>query len=358
MKEELKQNNKYDNNFTMIHIVAAVMVIIGHQFVLIGGEASQIMGVSIHELGVKILFLVSGYLVSASFLRSKNVIKYITKRLARIYPPLFFCLIITVLFMRIMTNSPEFYWESAFSYVLNNLAMRPTFGIAGVFLDNPHASTVNGSLWTLPIELILYFLLILYMKLIFWVDGHIARAKFFFSGAILLILSWVDVCYVNLNGKSIPSIWTVDLTAGVILAIYFFIGVSFQILELKKLCNWQNALMAVVLWECCPSLFQNAVAPYLTSYIVMCFALAENPLYCNLFKHDICYGMYLYAFPVQQVVIWLFWVKLKVDFPVYALLLISLIVTILLARIQYWMIEERGITLFLIKSVKGTGNKR
>lgn len=342
MDKELSRNNKRVNNFTMIHIVAAVMVIAGHQFILMGGASPQIMGTEISALGVRVLFLVSGYLVSASFLRSKSVLKYTVKRLSRIYPPLVLCLIITVLFMRIATSNLEFYWQSAWIYFLNNLAMRPKFDLAGVFLDNPYAGAVNGSLWTLPIELLCYFLLIPYMKIIAMLDSH-NNVKTIFSIAILSVLSWVDVFYVNMQGKSIPTVWPVDLTSGVILAIYFFVGVAFQTLALKKFCNWQVAPIAIIVWTFLPSLIQSILSPYLISYIVMSFALAEKPLYCNLFKRDICYGMYLYAFPVQQFVIWLFLVELKVSLPIYVLLLISLVVTILFARIQYWLIEEKGI---------------
>ena len=331
----------------MIHIVAAIMVIVGHQFALMDlGQNVQILGRPIHEMGVRILFL-----VSASFLRSSSIGKYLIKRLARIYPPLLLCLIITVLFMRLVTNNAGDYWESALKYFLYNLEMRPKFDLVGCFDNNPYAYAVNGSLWTLPIELALYFVLIVFIMFIKSIDRYNKYGKYIFSLALLFILSWIDVYYVNLQGKSL-IIWYTDWARAIILAIYFFIGVIFQILNLRKICNWQLGV-AVVIHMCLPSLIQYVMTPYLTAYIVMCFALAERPLFSNLFKKDICYGLYLYAFPIQQIVIYFFMVKLSINCSVYVLLVISLFLTIIFAKIQYWLIEENGFYRNLKKLKKG-----
>ncbi len=341
---ELNNKSYHCNNFTMIHIVAAVMVIVGHQFALMGvGQDVQIMGITIHIVGVRILFLVSGYLVCGSFLRSSNVGKYIIKRITRIYPPLILCLVITTLFMRLVTNNPEWYWQSALNYFLYNIEMRPKFDLAGVFETSPYPYAVNGSLWTLPIELVMYLILIIFVKIINLIDRYNKYFKFIFSFVVLALLSWGDAWYVNLQGKSL-IIWYTDWARAIVLAIYFFVGVIFQILDLKRICNWQVGLLMVVLYSCLSStIIKNIVAPYLISYVVMCFALVEKPLFCNLFKKDICYGMYLYAFPVQQMVIWFFIVKMNINLSVYVLLLLSLLITVMFAEIQYWLIEEKGI---------------
>lgn len=337
---DLNDNSKYCNNFTMIHIIAAIMVIVGHQFALMDLELDiQILGRPIHEVGVRILFLVSGYLVTASLLRQSSIGKYIIRRLTRIYPPLILCLTITVLSMRLVTNNVEYYWQSALYYFLYNLEMRPKFDLAGVFEGNPYPYAVNGSLWTLPIELALYLVLIVWVMAIKLIDRKNIYAKSIFSFVWLVTLSWIDVYYVNLQGKSL-IIWYTDWAQAINLSLYFFLGVIFQILDLKRICNWQVGLLALVTNVCLPPRIQYVVTPYLTAYIVMCFALSEKPLFSNLFKKDICYGMYLYAFPIQQVIIYIFVLKLSITNSVYVLLLISLLLTIVFAKIQYWLIEE------------------
>lgn len=100
-----------NNNFTLIHIVAAVMVIYGHQFVLLGLEAPQLFTMPIHNLGVRILFLVSGYLVTTSWYRSDDSITFLKKRIKRLYPPLIVCLLLTVLVLYFISHNKAVYFS-------------------------------------------------------------------------------------------------------------------------------------------------------------------------------------------------------------------------------------------------------
>lgn len=335
----MKNKKEFANNFTMIHIMAALMVMVGHQFILTGNSAPSIMGMSFHGLGVKILFLVSGYLVSASFIREPNIGKYLIKRISRIYPPLILCLIMSVVVLSLITNAPGGYLRSAWTYLWQNIAMSPKFDLAGVFTDNPYPVAVNGSLWTLPIELACYLLIIPVILIIKFLENKKRYAAYIFAGLLLAVCSIVDYGYTYGRIKAIV-VWGTDWTAGVMLAVYFFIGVILKTLQLEKIFSWQIGVVIIVLYNCLPQTIYNFAGPYMISYLVMCFGLAEKPIFEKVFKRDICYGMYLYAFPVQQVVIYLFTVKLGVSMSVYLLLLISVVLTVILAEMQYWLLEQ------------------
>jgi len=85
--------NKH-NNITFVHMAFALFVILGHEYVLLGSTPPILFGVSVHRLGVKGLFFISGLLVSGSYQRQGNRRKFWAKRLWRLYPPLIVCLLV------------------------------------------------------------------------------------------------------------------------------------------------------------------------------------------------------------------------------------------------------------------------
>lgn len=329
-----------NNNFAGVHIVAALMVVVGHEFVLLGNMPPTILGVDIHGLGVRILFLVSGYLVSSSYLRTDSPRRYIWRRLSRLYPPLIICLIVTILFMRLLTTEPELYWQSSWAYFWHNIEMRPKFDLVGIFAENPYPVGVNGSLWTLPIELMCYLLLIPVLELVSILSKFSLRYAKILALGLLLALSGINVIWeVFANGCSIVF-WDTDWLRFIPLSIWFLIGAFFYVFEWKQLCNWQAGVVMIILVICLPTVVRDVVVPYIIGYLVLCFSLADKPLFGKLIKRDICYGLYLYAFPVQQATIYLA-LKSNINLNLYSMLLISIIVTVVLAELSYFVVEEK-----------------
>jgi peptidoglycan/LPS O-acetylase OafA/YrhL len=114
--------------------------------------------------GVPIFFLISGFLVSASFERNPAVRRYLRNRAVRIYPALWVCLLVTVLilgiggYLRSALHGPSFAsWLLAQATFAQFVHLRAFRGFG--------TGVPNGSLWTIPVELgfylcvpILYFL--------------------------------------------------------------------------------------------------------------------------------------------------------------------------------------------------------
>lgn len=329
-----------ENNFTIIHILAALMVITGHQFILLGGEAPSVMGVAIHGLGVRILFLVSGYLVSMSYLRTKSRRGFIWKRLSRLYPALAVCLILSAVIMRFLTSVPEYYWQSAWQYVAHNLELRPKFDIADVFRDNIYQGTVNGSLWTLPIEVACYLLLIPFLDVYRAIAKKNASLSKLLFLCILVALSIFECYYeLNMSGKT-AILWATDWYRAVSLLIYFIIGSGFYVMDLKRYCNWQIAVVAVLFLMCVDHALKIFMTPFVAGYTVLCFALADKALFSHTLENrDVCYGLYLYAMPVQQVLIQLLYVRMGLHWSVYFYLILTVIIAWILAEISLKYIE-------------------
>ena len=136
-----------------MRLIAALLVVVSHTFPLAGQPALRIMGVEdLGALGVSIFFVISGYLVTASYHRDPKT--YLVKRLLRIEPALIAALVVTVLALGFVTTAPAGeYWPRAGLYVLRNALLYPaSYELPGVFQTVPMAGVVNGVLWTLRLE--------------------------------------------------------------------------------------------------------------------------------------------------------------------------------------------------------------
>lgn len=77
---------KRDNNFNIIRFVAAIMVMAGHMAYIGGYTLPTLWGEGIQALGVKIFFLIGGFLIAKSWESDSNPVRYMTKRVFRIFP--------------------------------------------------------------------------------------------------------------------------------------------------------------------------------------------------------------------------------------------------------------------------------
>ena len=156
----------HKNNFTLIRFIAATLVLFSHSFTLAGEKFypfAKIFGMSLGVLGLDIFFFVSGFLVTASLLIRKEIFAFAWARFLRIYPALFVAVIFSVSVGAYFTSLPlnTFLNSNLVSnFFIKNITLLDGIGfrLPGVFADNPRHA-VNGSLWTLPWELKMYFVL-------------------------------------------------------------------------------------------------------------------------------------------------------------------------------------------------------
>jgi peptidoglycan/LPS O-acetylase OafA/YrhL len=142
------------NNFDLLRILAATQVLVIHSMARLGIPVPGGLKWLEWFPGVPIFFVISGFLVSASFERQENIYRYLKNRFLRIYPGLWACIGLTVIVTTVLgyrrTHTMDFVWLPAqllgFIYTPN-------------FLKSFGAGTYNGSLWTIPIELQFYLML-------------------------------------------------------------------------------------------------------------------------------------------------------------------------------------------------------
>ena len=143
------------NNFDLLRLIAATQVIFDHYFQHLNIPVSAFATKVLYLFpGVPVFFVISGYLISASYERNNNLRVYIKNRLLRILPGLWGCIFITVIVISItgvsFLNKQTISWLPA---QLVGLIYTPGF------LGTYGFGSYNGSLWTIPIELQFYILL-------------------------------------------------------------------------------------------------------------------------------------------------------------------------------------------------------
>lgn len=158
-----------NNNFTLIRIFFAWLVLYGHSYAIekshgIVDPLNTIFkgSIWIGAIAVNGFFVISGFLVAASFVR-RGLLNYLLSRFLRIYPALIVCVFFTVFILGpSLTNidTVEYFKASkTYQYLLNALAfLRMQWYLPGVF-ENNATSGINGSLWTLTVEVRCYLIL-------------------------------------------------------------------------------------------------------------------------------------------------------------------------------------------------------
>jgi peptidoglycan/LPS O-acetylase OafA/YrhL len=292
-----------DNNFDFMRLVGAALVIVGHAFVLTGEAPPGMLGMGLHSLGVKIFFVVSGYLVTESWLRDPSVLRFLLRRSLRIFPALIACVLMTVLLLGpVVTRLPMTdYLVSPVTWdYLSNIALYVRFGLPGVFESNTFPNAVNGSLWTLPVEFVAYSLLplvLLLMRL---------RGGAWLAAALALGLVIAEI---GLRGFPIteqPVIYATGVISGLQLTTYFVIGSAYRLLRLERFLHvhWAALLLAtsmlVPVGGVTLALWQYLAIPYVT----LAFAMPRVAHFARVSRYgDFSYGLYLYAFPMQQLAV-------------------------------------------------------
>jgi peptidoglycan/LPS O-acetylase OafA/YrhL len=284
------------DNFLLLRVLAAAAVIYGHGYAMVPQrglpDVFVWLGWGSGTIAVDSFFLTSGFLVAGSFLRRRNVLEFIWARALRVLPAYTLCMIGCAFVLgACYTSLPLLDYlkhPATRGYVLVNLHFNTTMAwyLPGVFTDNPRRSTINGSIWTLPAEVRMYL----------WVA--------LLGG--LGILSRRAYCNVLLAGLFVLGLLAPDYLLMVPqpmfvrLAGFFALGVFCYINRDIVPANGRLVLtLAALAW-----LLRNTpVYPFafgLTeASFVFWFAYRTLWRGYNRFG-DYSYGIYLWGFPMQQ----------------------------------------------------------
>jgi peptidoglycan/LPS O-acetylase OafA/YrhL len=325
------------NSFGVVRLAMALAVLVSHSYLLAAGTSSgeplhSLAGHSLGEHAVQVFFFLSGILVAQSFERSRSMLDFIAGRVLRIFPGLIVCVLLTALVFGPLVSIYEparyFSGSGVLSYIARTLSLSTgSAPLPGVFEAHPLPAIVNMSLWTLKYEVLCY-------------------AGLAFAGAAgLFSVRWRKVSTALLavfltfvfieQPKAIETYTPIDNIR--YFALYFGMGTLAYLVR-----DWLPIRGAIVV-----PLFgmfiaaigtrfgELATALFLGYATLLVATLSFGPLRGLTNRYDLSYGAYIYACPIQQLLI----EKLPGAEPLVAAALAALIV--LPAALLSWLVVER-----------------
>lgn len=295
------------NNFDALRLIAALAVLFGHSFVLAAGEQSPAtvdpisrwlipasgFGEAIHEFAVDIFFVISGFLIARSFLTRPTLLGFVESRILRIFPAAILCSILTVVLLAGISRLPAgdyFTDPQTLDYLLrNSLLWSVEYHLPGVFAGNPYGSAVNGSLWTLPVELRCYIFLFVVGVLRILRRPLTANLLILVLAVLFLVPEWSSLVTRN------PDKWR--------LFLFFFAGAACYVNRDRIPLGILPAFLLLALYIASAPLpgLHALLFVALVSYLTLALALGRYVRRIDPGRiGDLSYGTYLYAFPVQQ----------------------------------------------------------
>jgi len=287
------------NNFNLLRLFSAFLVLYGHGHMLHQVPLNTDLS---HVLGLYIFFTISGFLIASSWSNDPNVVRYFVRRSWRIFPALIVVILLTVLVLGplISTLSSDEYFNHPVTHqYLKNIFLRIYYELPGVFNENLYPNSVNGSLWTLPIEFSLYMSIVIIGVLI--PNGRLSSALLF------------GVCLsLTLLGPTLSSdaifIYGFELKELFVLGGFFGAGAviyHWNISRYFSVTSFAIVLIVGVFMRQWPSFFAVFVY-FMVPFLVICFGSMSSGRLDFFNRADYSYGLYIYAFPVQQTILHLF----------------------------------------------------
>ena len=292
-------DKNHSNGFDLLRLVGAVLVIYGHAFPLTGKGAPGFLGNHIQTIGVKIFFVISGYLIAKSWLSDPNLWAFTRKRLLRIMPGLTLNIVVVACiagpFMSHLSLRDYFLSSGLLTY-FRNLRFFPVYNLPGVFEGNVYPTAVNGSLWSLPVEMLMYVTVPILL---------VAGARNLMStGLSALLFAVLALAYVRITPPSHQIVfYGTDVVSMLEVAVYFQIGSACALIHQRHFSRpiFSSALLLGAASSIQLYVAGEIVLMMLLPYCVLSLGTARwAVLSRSLNGRDYSYGIYLYGFPVQQ----------------------------------------------------------
>ncbi|WP_407521551.1 acyltransferase family protein [Methylobacterium oryzisoli] len=288
------------NNLGLLRLLFAALVVVAHSPELIDGNRSReiltrVFGtVSFGEVAVDGFFLISGYLITRSYLGAVSPGAYLARRILRIYPGFLVASLVCVAVVAPLAGGVV--TPAAWLKALGRMALLAPPDVPGAFAGLPYP-LLNGSMWTISYEFGCYLLVLLLGIL-----GVLRRPRVF-----LALLAGLCLLYA-LRGQ-IPALGFSDkagfrLASMIRFAAVFCCGGAFYLWRHRIAYSGRGAALAAALLV--PLLFSAPLAEpafvVLGGYLVFWFAFAVPPGAASLAANrlDPSYGLYLYAWPIQN----------------------------------------------------------
>jgi peptidoglycan/LPS O-acetylase OafA/YrhL len=337
-----------NNAFGALRLFFASLVIVSHSIEMLDGDDAReplhrlFGGISLGALAVDGFFLISGYLIAASF--ESDRLGYFWKRILRIYPAFLACTLLCVAVVAPLAGADlSLFGPGDWGRLAYRTLMLKAPEMPGVFAGLPYAG-LNGSAWSISYEFRCYIAVA-----VLGVLGVYKAPKLFLAMTAAMFMAFIAFSLPPLNGFTAP-----DSVVGLIgdpavairLAAAFMTGTAFWLLQ-PRLDGRIAALCGAV------AIAMQFVKPLAEPALIL---LGGYGLFWVVFRpdwpwlrrlnarNDISYGVYLYAWPIGALLIW-YWRSI----PLAALMLLTLAGALVCGAISWFALEKPALRLKSLK---------
>ncbi|ARP83209.1 hypothetical protein CAL12_21905 [Bordetella genomosp. 8] len=282
------------NNFDALRIALALIVMGAHLAGITGlPEFQAFLPFLDSDFAVKAFFVASGFLVMRSYQSSRSLRDFAAKRVRRIYPAYACAILLCLAIGACMTElAPAEFWRSpaTWTYLAANAFflnfLQPT--LPGVFAANPMPA-MDGALWTLKIELALYFC----VPVICWLFRR------FRALPVALVLTAASIAWVYVFLSLVGSPVIARQFPG---QLSFFVLGSLFASDARLLARsvYLAPISAVAWWAARGTRFELLMQPFFYASLTILLAHGGRLHLPAGRCGDPSYGIYLYHFPIIQ----------------------------------------------------------
>jgi peptidoglycan/LPS O-acetylase OafA/YrhL len=286
----ISRQDESQNNFTLLRLLLALMVVLGH-FKLLSGTAHPSFPFNLADAAVDSFFVVSGFLITGSYERSRGLLPFYVRRLFRLYP-MYVCIVLlqTAIMLALLPGGPFSEPRSTLNYLAANLLLANflQYDIGGV-LAGLHNPGINPSLWTLKIEIGFYLIVpLIYAGVRRW--GWPTLALIFVASVAYSVVT-LKMGDIRL-ARQLPG----QLQ-------FFAVGIALYLygerLRVHSLVSVAIAVGFLALWTAAGPI-PPGVRPLVVAAFVFTFALCTPVV---RLKSDMSYSVYLVHGPLLQTLI-------------------------------------------------------
>lgn len=359
----IKEKGARANNLNFIRLIAAILVVLSHAFNISYGKAdwksheflARISDgeLSLGKIAVFCFFILSGYLITASYVKSKNNAEFFLKRFIRIYPGLLFVLVVTVFLITPIYSDKgviqNYLSKENYLYIIHNLSFLVNNDkIPGLFTNHPLPGLVNGSLWSLKHEMYCYFTVPL---CVFLTKNKPKRIM-----AVFGLLTLINILfYFNLiGGLNWDGGFAFRIKRFLGLYEYFLAGVFVYSIRDSIIISRKYALALFPVL--CASIFIPSVTSiaFATIGTYILFVIGYSPKISMPSVHkigDLSYGIYIFGWPIQQIIMQ----QAGYSMSWYANFLLSMPFILVLACISWNCIEKPSLKFKSLEQIPYLG---
>jgi peptidoglycan/LPS O-acetylase OafA/YrhL len=307
-----RQLDPRDNSLNLIRLVLASLVLVAHAYYIAGVQSPDgtfgphIDGENLGGWAVFGFFALSGYLITASRW-SNSLGTYLVHRIARIFPAFVVCLVMMVAVFapvayRVANGTLAGYLTAGpttpANFVFSNALLRiNAYEIAGTPTGVPYPGAWNGSLWSLYYEFLCY-LIVGFLATIVWLRRSAWGMAVAFVLSVGMHAGWSRGLSTLMGGNG-------DFQLLFKLLPLFLGGALVQLLRHRLPLHWAGAALSAVVVTGAVWVLDGGgaqlTAPFLAYLLLWVGSVLPSPRVIQ--KHDVSYGVYIYAFPVQQLLV-------------------------------------------------------